>query len=105
MEGINLNVLIYDKKIYTVTDIQTNENKYQVKQLEGYKFYSQQDSFGEDIGYFGNKTVEELKEICDKEGGKAFNTLGYVKKKACEEKDFIFLPTSTTIEAGMYVKN
>lgn len=104
LEGITLNILIYDKKVYTVSDIPKEEINNGFKPLEGYKFYSQLDSFGEDIGYFGGKSVEELKEICDKEGGTAFNTIGYVKKKYCDEKDFIFLPTSTTTDSGMYVK-
>lgn len=72
--------------------------------LDGYKFYSQMDSFGEDIGYHGRKSVEELKTICDKANGVCFNTLGYIKGKVVAEKDFIHLPYSTRTGDGLYIK-
>ena len=74
------------------------------KVLEGYQFYSQMDSFGEDIGWVGQKTPDELKSICEEKSGICFNTLGYVKHKVNPEKDFIYLPNSTKTSEGLYVK-
>jgi tetratricopeptide (TPR) repeat protein len=99
----NLNTYVLNQQLYTVTHTLNNQNN-DFKVLEGYKFYSQMDSFGDDIGYFHNKTVDELKEICDKEGGKCFNTLGYVKHNVTEESKFIYLPSSTKSCEGLYVK-
>lgn len=72
--------------------------------LPGYKFHSHMDSFGHDIQYHGNKTLQELMELCDKLGGKCFNTLGYIKKFTVPENKFIYLPGATAIGDGLYVK-
>lgn len=83
-----------------------NNNKF--FELEGYKFYSLMDSFGNDSSYISssyNKTsINKLKLICDKSNCKGFNTLGYIKNKICDEKDFIILPGVTESKHGLYVK-
>ena len=58
----------------------------------------------EDIGFFGQRSPEDLKKICDEKGGLCFNTLGYIKHKVNPEKDFIYLPNSTKPSEGLYVK-
>lgn len=74
--------------------------------LEGYTFYSQLDSFGNDINHYGNKNILELKEICDKNPAAiGFNTLGWMKDKINSEKDFIYLPKSINTNEGLYIKN
>lgn len=59
--------------------------------IEGYRFYKNLDSFGYDINYIPNKSVEELKNICDgDERCVAFNTLGFIKNNVVgEERDYI----------------
>lgn len=104
MNGIkNFKICTINKQIYSVTPIIDNKDISFVH-LDGYKFYSQLDSFGNDIDYFGRKTVEEYKEICEKKGGNCFNTLGYIKNKVDDEKNFIYLPHSTRACDGLYVK-
>ena len=63
------------------------------------------DSFGNDAGSFGKRSVEELKSMCDNtKDAIAFNTLGWVKNKVSDEKDFIILPTTSNSADGLYVK-
>jgi len=71
--------------------------------LSGYKFYSQMDSYGGDLGWYGIKTTEEYAAICDKAEGICFNTLGYIKNSISLEKDFIYLPETTKPEDGLWV--
>ncbi len=108
LEGLtNLTTYILNKPIYTINkkyQKNTNNDDNFVK-LEGYTFYSQLDSFGGDIAYFGKKNVEEYRDICEKENGICFNTLGYIKNQITPEKEFIYLPKSTKSCEGMYVKN
>jgi len=73
--------------------------------LPGYTFYSQLDSFGGDICHVGLKTIEEYKDVCEKENGSCFNTLGYIKHKLDTEENFIYLPGSVKACQGLYVKN
>jgi len=84
-------------------NINTNyENNYI---FEGYNFYSQCDSYGDDICYYSDKQLLELKELCDKDPTAiGFNTLGWIKNKICDAKDFIFLPKSCKPTQGLYVK-
>jgi hypothetical protein len=100
----NLKMYSINKKLYTNQNKDKNISKPSFIPLEGYKFYSQLDSYGNDIGYFGDKTPEELKEICEKNNGKCFNTLGFIKHSVTNEKDFIYLPNSIASDAGLYVK-
>lgn len=94
---------ILNKKIYQINNKLVKINNDYVE-LSGYKFYSQLDSFGDDEGYYGSNTVDELRKICDDKKCLAFNTLGYVKYDVVDEKDFIYLPTSIMSNEGMYVK-
>ena len=46
-----------------------------------YKKSKGNDSYGYDCGYYPNKSIEELKEICDNNDEcVGFNSLGYLKK-------------------------
>lgn len=63
------------------------------------------DSFGNDLGFYGARTIREYKEICEKENCVCFNTLGYIKTKALSEDKLIYLPSSTKMSQGLYVKN
>lgn len=94
-----------NKSLYTIKQIKEQVPNSNFVKLEGYTFYSQLDSFGHDIGFYGKKSVEEYKEICDREGGVCFNTLGYIKDKTESEENYIYLPTSTKASDGLYVKN
>lgn len=102
----NINTYVLNHPLYTLTNIKNIkevQDKDEFKVLEGYKFYSQMDSFGEDIGHFDN-SIDGLKDVCEKEGGKGFNTLGYVKHTILDETKFIYLPNSTKSNEGLYVK-
>lgn len=103
IESYTLNKWVVDPQEQT-KEITSTESVDTYKELEGYKFYSNMDSFGEDIGFFGQRPPEELKKICDDKGGICFNTLGYIKHKVNPEKDFIYLPNSTKSSEGLYVK-
>ena len=99
--------MILNKQLYTFIDEESHieQEQLEFEPLEGYTFYSQMDSFGDDIGFYGQQTMEEYKNICERENGKCFNTLGYVKSQVTPEQNFIYLPTSRTSNAGLYVKN
>lgn len=74
------------------------------KQFEGYIFFPNKDSMGHDIQHIPNKTVEELKEECDKDPKCiGFNTLGYMKHTINDEDDFISLPNYDGKLSGLYV--
>lgn len=65
-------------------------------------FYKTLDHIGDDIGFVGRKTINELKEITNRENGVAFNTLGYIKCKVNEYnlcKSKYFCPSD-----GIYIK-
>jgi hypothetical protein len=74
------------------------------KQYDGYKFYCLMDSYGSDLGYVGEKSVDELKAETEKLGGKAFNTLGWIKSSVTPEDQFINLPNSSGNHCGLYIK-
>ena len=71
---------------------------------EGYTFYSQLDSPGNDQGIYGEKSVHELKAICEETQCIAFNTSGCVKDVVTDELDFVSLKDSKPCD-GIYVKN
>jgi hypothetical protein len=87
--------ILYDK-------ITNNEALY--RHYDGYKFYCLMDSYGSDLNYIGKKPVNEIKEECEKMGGIAFNSLGWIKSKITDENQFINLPMCTDISDGLYVK-
>jgi len=105
LNNLKMDTYILNKKLFEYEpDIKIIDPKTLYTELPGYQFYSGLDSYGNDIGYFHEKTVQELREICDNGGGKGFNTLGYVKKEVGEEKDYIYLINSTTPGKGFYRK-
>lgn len=75
------------------------------KQLEGFKFYSQLDSFGNDIKHEPKMSLEQLYEYSLKNPEcVAFNTTGWLKRTVCDELDMVFLYNSTKECQGLYVK-
>ncbi len=106
-ENIDLQIYTLNQSIidYKVPERKIiNPDKF-FKNLDGYKFYSQLDSFGNDIKCCGDLNVEELKKMCDKdETAIGFNTLGWIKNKINPVEDFIFLPMSNDSSQGLYVK-
>jgi len=96
--GDNLIDLIKSNKERNKINMITNYN------LEGYTFYKNKDSMGGDSAYYPNKTIQELKEICDHNPEYiAFNTLGYIKTKLVNKNNFIN-PAIFSSEDGLYVK-
>jgi hypothetical protein len=75
------------------------------KEFEDYTFYKSMDSTGNDIGYFPNTSINELKKICDSmENAVGFNTYGYIKSKISNESEFKFLENKCYNFDGLYVK-
>ena len=92
-----------------------NDNKYKkIKNLtknktflhfDDYKFYPNKDSGGNDYKFVANKSIEDLKEMCDNnEDCKGFNTLGFLKSEIKPEREFINL-NNIYCGGGLYVKN
>lgn len=72
----------------------------------GYTFYSQLDSYDHDIEHVSDKSILDIKLMCDKNpDALGFNTLGYIKNKVCEEKALIYLIGTTNSVHGFYKKN
>lgn len=102
----NLKIHVFTDNFYDIgPGYQFISNIDQSNVLEGYTFYSQMDSRGNDIGYFGEIEIEKLKEICDEKNGVAFNTLGWIKQQIESEEKFIYLPYSHKYNQGLYIKN
>lgn len=73
--------------------------------IDDYLFYQNKDSFDFDILYIADKSIQELKNIADSlPNCLGFNTLGYLKYKILNEKDFVFLPNVKNNPEGLYVK-
>lgn len=78
------------------------ENNYRFKD---YTFHKNKDSFGYDIAHIPNKSIEELKKICDNNNKCiGFNTYGYLKHKIEPINKFIDLPNVSYMNDGIYVK-
>lgn len=76
-----------------------------IVKYNGYKFYSQMDSHGNDVGYFGDKTLEEIKQMCDENDNMiAFNTSKWVKFKVVADEDLCHLYQSKEPCEGLYIK-
>lgn len=105
LDGLKLNSYILNKPLFVFNGIHENIVHDTFRELDGYKFYSQLDSCGNDLGYYGEKTIDELRNICEENNGKGFNTLGWVKKSVVGENEFIYLPNSSKTSDGFYCKN
>lgn len=82
-----------------------NMSKASVNHIDGYDFFPNEDSFGNDIDYYPNKTINELKELSNKMDDCAgFNTYGYLKHKICNREKFIRLQNKYYATDGLYVK-
>jgi len=81
-----------------------NQNSTRLPQYNGYKFYSQMDSFGEDVGHF-NLPVHELINMCNNDPRCiGFNTSGWVKYNIKPDDQLVGLYRSERIDEGLYVK-
>jgi GR25 family glycosyltransferase involved in LPS biosynthesis len=70
--------------------------------LPEYDFYPNLDSPGSDIKFIPDKDVSSLRQIADcMPDCLGFNTLGYLKNKICDQKDFIRF---NNVYGGIYVK-
>ena len=102
----NLKIYEFTDQFYNIdpgyTFVQVDRQKHD---LPGYTFYSQLDSFGNDLGYFAEIEIEKLCQICEEKKCVGFNTLGWIKNKIDNEENFIHLPNSQTYGQGLYVKN
>lgn len=108
LDGIqNLNMFrchkLYDVDVDISVTVPINENTL-YKHYDGYKFYCLMDSFGHDLNYIEKKPIDEIKNETEKLGGKAFNTLGWIKHSITPEDQFINLPNSNQTCDGLYVK-
>jgi glycosyltransferase involved in cell wall biosynthesis len=76
------------------------------KTYTDYTYYKSLDSPGNDISYFPNTPIDELKKISDgMEEAVGFNTYGYIKFKISKESEFKFLENKNYNFDGLYVKN
>jgi hypothetical protein len=81
------------------------QNTEHVTIYPGYKFYSQMDSFGDDLSYQGSKSIDELIEMCNNDPKcVGFNTSGWMKFAIKPENQLSELPQSMNISEGLYVK-
>ena len=94
------------KNAYELNEVsQFNGIAKKEKEIGNYIFYPNKDSFDNDIIYIPDKTIEELKNIADSlPSCLGFNTLGYLKYKITDVKDFRFLPNVKNEIDGLYVK-
>lgn len=100
VEDLFANMVIKDVDMISGNDYVVPE----LPNIDGFKFYSELDSYGCDIGYY-DKTVEELTEIARNDPKcVAFNTNGWVKYKVQNENEFVKLYKSDNVNQGLYVK-
>jgi hypothetical protein len=109
--GIKTSFLNFIKNIpglkYLVINIfEHKELDDQITQLSGYNFYSNLDSYHYDILHVENKTVQELKELCDSDDRYlGFNTLGWIKYHILPVESLNILYGSKNHHDGLYVKD
>lgn len=90
--------VINEKNKTNQTNCELNDNVF-----EEYIFYINNDSYGEDIAYYPDKSIIELKQICDSlDESVGFNTYGYIKKKV--NTNLIKLPDKKYFHDGIYIK-
>ena len=85
------------------------ENNYNLnlnfKNFDDYYFYPNKDSYGGDIEFYENRSIQELKDIADNNDKCiAFNTYGYLKDIIVNESNFIELRDRSLKTEGLYVK-
>jgi len=74
----------------------------ELKQYDGYKFYSGLDSPGYDIKYVGNLPVDNLKDLADSDNNcVGFNTLGWLKYNIQNS----LIKLSDDPNMGLYIKD
>lgn len=99
----SLKIYAYHSDLYTIKEIEdVGLVKKEFKEIPGFKFYSQLDSYDNDVGRFTNMTMEEIAEVVKKHKYACFNTYGYVKHSVMPEMDFMYLPNSK-VSDGLYV--
>jgi hypothetical protein len=82
------------------------ELKINDKIYSDYTFYKSLDSVGNDIGFFPNIPIDELKKVCDSmENAIGFNTYGYIKSKILNTNELTFLENKNYNYDGLYIKN
>ncbi len=84
-------------------------NSYKLTEIteipEDYEFYPGKDSYGNDIGHFPNKSIEELAEIAEfYDNCVGFNSYGYLKFELTEKDKFINLSPMLYKNDGLFVK-
>ena len=86
-----------------VCPYENEENK--IINFDGYIFFSELDSPGNDIKYIGKKTLHELKKMADKnQNCVGFNTLGWLKEAVVPENELKSLWGSESAKDGIYIK-
>ena len=102
----DLKIYAFTDKFYTINPGYTFvPNIDHNVEIEGYTYYSQMDSFGNDNGYYGDVGIEKLKQLCEEKNCTGFNTLGWIKHHIDPEEKFIYLLNSHEYKQGLYVKN
>ena len=72
--------------------------------FRGYKFYENKDSLNFDLRWYNDKTIQELKELCDKDDRCiGFNTNGYLKTLIYPEFKFVPVSSDNKITNGLFV--
>jgi hypothetical protein len=90
------NVKLYENKNTEIKD----EIKYKI--IDGFRFISQLDSYGNDVKHFENMSLDELAEVVKKNKYAGFNTYGYVKHTISSETEYKYLAGSDDTD-GMYI--
>lgn len=74
------------------------------KKQDNYLYFNKLDSYGYDISYIPNKTVNELKDICNNdEFCVGFNTYGYMKYLVKDVSKLMELPNAS-FDDGLYIR-
>lgn len=74
-------------------------------EMKGYKFYSGLDSAHNDSRNFPDKTIQEMKKICDDNDFAGFNTLGWLKYEILDDDKLHPIPKwNDCPNPGLYVK-
>jgi hypothetical protein len=95
------NVVQTDSTMLTLFD-PNYINKYNI---DGYKFYSKMDSYGNDIRHYHYDDISNIKNVCDENSSAVgFNTLGWIKHTIVSEENLISLYLSTKDSDGLYIK-